>query len=65
MTTAQRYTYDFAVEGLTTVGKARDGPELIFNFDSEVEAYEDHAPRQYAEKVKGWGCSIGEERADI
>lgn len=52
MTTAHRYSYDFAVEGVTTVGKPRDGPELIFNFDNDVSAYEDHAPGQYADKVR-------------
>eukprot|EP00730_Choanoeca_flexa_P003799 TRINITY_DN11504_c0_g1_i4.p1 TRINITY_DN11504_c0_g1~~TRINITY_DN11504_c0_g1_i4.p1 ORF type:complete len:1099 (+),score=299.79 TRINITY_DN11504_c0_g1_i4:1-3297(+) len=52
MTTAHKYSYDFAVGGSTTVGKPRDGPELIFNFESDVQAYEDHSPGQYADKVR-------------
>jgi len=47
-----RYDFDFAYGGRSTVGLARTGQRLQFEGADKVDREGDHAPGQYADKVK-------------
>jgi len=49
---AQRLSYDFAVDGVSTEGLSRSGARVPYEPDLQLEAYRDHEAGGYAEGVK-------------